>query len=325
MMLNHVGDLLNTTLQPIPEKNPVALQVVGSYSSFVPNHIFKKCRPFETLTYAAVQYLSFHQIKCSARNISKNVNLSTKVIKNALCLLRKQRFIVKQDDGTYLFKKFSLDSSTGLVGARELERLHLGYWFPVDILKNKRINNQAKRALALIISLIKSGQSRIEMSYIAQKLDLSKSNASPLIGRLLAERLIARHRPHHRSVYFYQLGAKDMSIYKKDLSTDRGGYRVNSEQDPRKGHPDRSSKGHPDRSSLSIKESNISIIESGKDKSGSDTYNVGENKTIFLLKKEEKRLNIKYTEACNDENWERMREIGSELSVIEVAKMKLPT
>ncbi len=315
MMLSHVGDLLNTPLRPI--RQPVTLQVVDSYSGFVPNQIFEECRPFELMTYAVVQYLSFFLIKCSPRNISKNVNLSGSPIKKALNFLRKRRFIVKQDDGTYLFRKLNLYGSTELVDAREFERLHLGYWFPVDILKSKRISNQTKRAFALIMSLIESGQSRIDMNYIAQKLDLPRCKVSPLIGRLLSERLIGRSRPHYRSVYIYEVGEKSMSSYKKDLSTPRGDNRVNSDPVSRK--------GTPEVTSFSINKSNISIRDSGKDKSRSDTYEMGENKTIFLLKKEENRLNIKYTEACNDENWERMREIGSELSVIEVAKLKLPT
>lgn len=299
-------------------RKPPALQVVSSYSSFVPNQIFDECRPFEALTYAAVQYLSFHSIKCSARNLAKNVNLSGKVIKNALCLLRKRRFIVKRDDGTYLFKKLNPGHSTELVDAREVARpeVHLGYWFPVDILKSKRINNQAKRAFALILSLTKTGVNQIKMDYIAQKLNLSRYSASPLIGRLLDERLITRHRNHCRSVYFYQIGEKAMSIYKKDLSTVRGHNRVNYTQPPPKGHPDDTSKGHPDDTSFSIKESNISIRDKSKSKRGSDTCKVGKNKNIIFWKEEEKKLNVQYTKACNDGNYERMKDLRVELAMV---------
>ena len=315
--LKHIESQTKKIIAQSVQKKPPALQVVSSYSSFVPNQVFDECRPFEAITYAAVQYLSFHSIKCSARNIARNVNLSDKAIKNALCFLRKGRFIVKQEDGTYLFRNLNLDHSTELVDAREVVDLHLGYWFPVDVLKSKRLSNQGKRAFALILSLIKTGQSQIEMSYIVKKLKLTRSKASPLIGRLLDEGLIARRRNHCRSVYFYQIGAKDMSIYKKDLSTGRPGNRVNSGRQYRKGHPMGTSKGHPMGTPFSNKESNISIRDKGRDKRGSDTYSSGENKNISFWKEEERKLNVQYTQACNDSDLELMREIGSELSMVE--------
>lgn len=282
--------------QPTSRK-PAVLRVVDSYSAFIPNQIFDECRPFEAITYAVVQYLSFHKIKCSARNISKNANLSYSAIKKALRLLRERQFIVKQDDGTYLFGKFNLGHSAELADAREVERLHFGYWFPIDVLKSKRISNQAKRAFALILSLTKSGHNQIGMNYIAEKLDLSREKASPLIGCLLDEGLITRRRNHCRSVYFYQIGEKPMSIYKKDLSTVCGGNRINPDRLPGKGTPDVTSKGTPDVTSFSIKESNISLRDKRRDKSASDTYKSGGNKDIFFMEEERKRPPVKYPQA----------------------------
>lgn len=312
---------VNHACRPEPKK-PVALQVVSSYSSFVPNQVFgdgkkDECRPFEVLTYAVVQYLSFHSIKCSVRNISKNVNLSASAIKKALCSLRKRRFIVKQPDGSYLFANLNLNASAAPVDARKVVRLHLGYWFPVDVLKSQRINNQAKRAFAVILSLTKSGQSKIEMSYIAKKLDLSREKTSPLVGCLLDERLISRRRNHCRSVYFYQIGEKAMSIYKKDLSTTRGYNRSNSNQVYKKGTPGVTSKGTPGVTPFSNKESNISIRDKRRDKRESDTCRAGENKNISFWKEEKRRLDVQYTQACNDSDWERMIKIGADLSTVE--------
>lgn len=299
------------------QRKPPALQVVSSYSSFVPNQVFDKCRPFEVLTYAAVQYLSFHSIKCSTRNIGKNVNLSVSAIKKALCSLRKQRFIEKQGDGTCLFRNLKIEGSVELVDAKEVVSLHLGYWFPVDVLKSKRISNQEKRVLSVILSLIKTGANKIEMTYLAEKLNLSREKTSPLVGRLLTERLVSRHRNHCRSVYFYQIGEKAMSIYKKDLPTGYKGNRINSDRYHKKGVPDVTSKGVPDVTSFSIKESNLFIRDKRTEREPVDSDKNGENKSISFWKEEERRLNVQYTKACNDEDWERMREIGSELSMIE--------
>lgn len=299
------------------QRKPPALKVVSSYSSFVPNQVFDECRPFESLTYAAVQYLSFHSIKCSTRNIGKNVNLSVSAIKKALCSLRNQRFIEKQGDGTYLFRNFNVDPSTELVDAKEVMRLHLGYWFPVDILKSNRISNQAKKAFAIILSFTKTGVNQISIDRIGKKLDLSREKTSPLIGRLLAEGLLSRHRNHCRSVYFYQIGEKAMSIYKKDLPTGYKGNRINSDLYHKKGVPDVTSKGVPDVTSFSIKESNLFIRDKRTEREPVGSDKNGENKSISFWKEEERRLNVQYTKACNDEDWERMREIGSELSMIE--------
>ncbi len=306
------------------QRKPPALQVVSSYSGFVTNEVYEECRPFESITYAVVQHLSFHSIKCSARNIAKNANLSDSASKKALRLLRKQRSIVKQDDGTYLFKKLNLDGSTELVDARELvSNKHLGYWFPIDVLKSNRINNQAKRAFALISSLIKSGKHQIEMSYIAKKLKLPRQKTSPLIGSLLNEGLISRHRNHHKAVYSYQVTKKTMG-YEKNLSTGRAGNSANYSQPYPKGVPMVTSKGVPMVTTLSIKESNISLIDKRKDRRASDTYKNGENKDIFFMEEEERRRpDVKYSQSYLTfrKVWGSLhlncREIGSELSMVE--------
>lgn len=74
---------------------------------FVPNQVMEECSFPETLVFATVHYLSYNSIKPSCKNITKKSGLSRKVVKNALRSLRERRFIVKQDDGTYLFKNFN--------------------------------------------------------------------------------------------------------------------------------------------------------------------------------------------------------------------------
>lgn len=311
--------------QPIPvcSRKPVALRAIDSYSGFIPNQIFDKCRPFEQFVYAAVQYLSFHGIKPSCRNIAKHVHLSDKVIKNALYFLRKRQFIVKQSDGSYLFRKLHLAHSTELVDARELVSLHLGYWFPIDVLKSNRISNQAKRAFALILSLIKSGNNQIDMMYIGEKLHLSRERAAQPIASLLSEGLITRTRSHYKQPYSYEIVEKTIN-YNKNLSTGHTDNRANSDRYYSKGHPDVTSKGHPDVTTLSIKESNISLIDKRKDRRTSDTYKNGKNKDIFFMEEEERRRpDVKYSQAYLTfrKVWGSLhlncREIGSELSMVE--------
>lgn len=323
-------------------RKPPALRVIDSYSGFVTNQAFKECRPSEGIVYAVVQYLSFFSIKCSARNIAKHANLSVSTIKNDLCSLRKRRFIVKQDDGTYLFGKVNLNGSTEPVAAKELSRpqpgcQHLGYWFPLDILKSEKINNQAKRAFALILNLIKTGSNQIQMSYIAEKLDLSRVSASKLIAKLLSERFISRHRPHPRSAYFYQIGVKEMRNHKKELSTGHEGNSIESDQ----GTQNDTSKG-TQNDTYSITLSSISIRESRTERElaplvSRESKSPSLEKTVEHISskvgclereakeiaQESKSLDQKYTEACVNRDWKQMTEVRNKAGYFDVKKIAI--
>lgn len=325
-----------------PTRKPVALRVVDSYSGFVTNEVYDKRRPSEVIVCAVVQYLSFSSIKCSVRNIAKHANLSVSTIKNDLCSLRKRRSIVKQDDGTYLFGKTTISGSTEPVAASELDRpqpgrQHLGYWFPLDILKSEKINNQAKRAFALILSLIKSGVNQIEMRYIAEKLDLSRVSASKLIAKLLSERFISRHRPHNRSTYFYQIGVKEIRNHKKELSTGHEGNSIESDQ----GTQNDTSKG-TQNDTYSITLSSISLRDSRTERELAPIVS-RENKSLSLEKavehisskvehlereaeviaQESKSFDKRYTEACINQDWQQMTEINGKTGYFSVKKIAI--
>ena len=100
------------------------------YCGFVPNEVFFNSSPLQVCVYATVQFLSFYDIKCSTRNIAKNLNASHGAIRNALCRLCGERLLVKGCHGTYKFINHKLDCSTGVLDANELPSLHYGYWVP---------------------------------------------------------------------------------------------------------------------------------------------------------------------------------------------------
>lgn len=83
------------------------LQNTKSSGGFVPDKVMEECSFSEMYVFATVHYLSCNSIELSCKNIAKKSGLSRKVVKDALRLLRERRFIVKQDDGSYLFKNFN--------------------------------------------------------------------------------------------------------------------------------------------------------------------------------------------------------------------------
>lgn len=312
------------------------LPVLSSYSAFVPNKIFNTCSPSEVMVYAAIQYLSFFDIKCSTPNIAKNLNASSSTIRNALNSLSKEQQVLRQQNGTFLFKNHCLGHPKELLTAKELTNPNIGYgyWFPVEILKSKKMSNQTKKAFAVMKSLTYKKEKKIDMNYIASKLGISRSNASPLIQRLLTENLISRDRPHVRSTYIYQTGANDMSIYKQDLPTGAPTTGALNDQCTE----NRTSKCTENRTSLSIKRSNIFLRDKSKDQRDSGTYQSGQEKSFFVLKEtvefliqeiehiaepqsqeeEVKNLNDQYTQACVDHDIEKIQELRAKMSVHDV-------
>lgn len=104
------------------------LQNTKSSGGFVPDQVLEECSVLETLVFATVHYLSYNSIKPSRKNVVKKTNLSNKVVKDMLCSLCKRRFIVKQDDGTYLFKNFNYPLAE-LVDAKGLVSPFVAFWW----------------------------------------------------------------------------------------------------------------------------------------------------------------------------------------------------
>ena len=329
-LIEHIDQLAGNSgkLKPLP--------VLSRYSGFVPNEIFQTCAPVQIMVYAVVQYLSFFDIKCSASNVAKNLNASSGTVRNALNSLSNAKVILKQQDGTFLFRSHLQDPSTDFLPAKEMTRRHLGYWLPIETLKSKKINNKDKKTLALISSLIHmKKEKKLEMKYIAQKLGVAKNAASQSVGRLLRQQLISRHRMHTRSAYIYQHGRNEnMSIYKKDLPTAAQPTGSLNEQRTQN-DPSKCTQNDPP---ISINKSNKFLIENSKYNSESGTYKSGQKKSLFffketidfllaeiaLLERQQEgpedlgMLNAQYTQACIDCDLEKINELRARLASAEL-------
>ncbi|WP_299079089.1 hypothetical protein [uncultured Paraglaciecola sp.] len=299
-----------------------------SYSGFVPNEVFNLCSPIEITVFAVIQYLSFFSIKCSNRNIGKNMSSSASGIKNALNSLSKRGLTHRKPDGTYSFRTSSIDHPSAFCEAKELCRQSLGYWFPIDTLKSNKITNQEKKAFSLLKNLTSQQPRKMDMEFIALKLGISRVSVSKIINSLLSKKLISRFRPHHRSAYTYQTGGQEMSIYKKDLSTEN---RKLIEQGTQNDTP----KGTQNFTSLSINKSKRSFIDIGKEERSSDTYKSGQKKSLFFFKELIELLIVEIQEMDRNKNQEQDSQsldeqytqacIGGDLDKIQELRFKMAT
>lgn len=183
----------------------------SSYSAFIPNEACEELTPSQCMVYATVQFLSFFSQKITPATINKRlIGMSRGTIRNALLFLKKRAYLVFDKDGV-LFKNHKKDRAKDYLTARELPAIHKGYWLSLSLLSSHRLKPIDKITFGVIMSLIKYKEKKIDISYIAQKINVTVKLTSKSIASLVENAWIKRSRKDTCSPFTYQIGEHFMS------------------------------------------------------------------------------------------------------------------
>lgn len=328
--------LCNNFTPQITQRLSQPVSKLTNYSGFIPNEVFKKLTPSQTLVYCVVQFLSFFRLEVTPKTIKKYlVYIPLNTVRNCLHILVREKHIKKHQD-YYLFLDYNNpDKNTReYLTAKEIAPSHgserKGYWLPLSILESYKLKPIDCITFSVIQSFIgKKPEAEIRMAVIEKRIHKKSAATSRSVNRLEDQGYIARRKDSLNSPFHYRLGGRNMS--KHNTHTDVDNLTKCTDSDT----PNRTDSDMP----ISINKSNYSYRETRVDNNEPASLELVKNDSLISLKEivshfeqeastlerkisdDERRntqLKAEFGDAVDSMDYEKSREIGSQMTAQEL-------